>query len=88
MGAANRDPDAFDNANEFIVDRPLLEARKHVAFGWGAHFCLGAHLARLTARVGLETLVARLPSLRLDGPTERLEAPFLWGRRKLPVAWE
>ncbi len=87
MGAANRDPDAFDRAEEFVVDRPLIEARKHVAFGWGAHFCLGAHLARLTARVALTTLVTRLPDLRLDGPTERLEAPFLWGRRRLPVAW-
>ena len=88
MGAANRDPEAFDRPDEFVVDRPLIDARKHVAFGWGAHFCLGAHLARLTARVGIGALVERLPTLRLDGATERLEAPFLWGRRKLPVAWD
>ena len=87
MGAANRDADAFERADEFVMDRPLIEARKHVAFGWGAHFCLGAHLARLTARVALAGLVDRLPDLRIDGDTERLEAPFLWGRRKLPVAW-
>ena len=66
----------------------MLENRKHYAFGWGTHFCLGAHLARMTARTALGTLVDRLPSLRLDGPTERLEAPFLWGRRVLPVAWD
>ena len=88
MGAANRDPEAFDRADEFVIDRPLIDARKHVAFGWGAHFCLGAHLARLTARVAITSLAARLPTLRLDGETDRLEAPFLWGRRRLPVAWD
>ena len=70
------------------MDRPLLQNRKHYAFGWGAHFCLGAHLARMTARTALRTLTSRLPALRLAGPAERLEAPFLWGRRILPVAWD
>ncbi|MGI9624414.1 MAG: cytochrome P450 [Acidimicrobiales bacterium] len=88
MGAANRDPDLFDDADSFVLDRPLIDARRHVAFGWGAHFCLGAHLARLTARVGLEALLDRIPSLQLSGPTDRLEAPFLWGRRHLPIEWE
>ncbi len=87
MGAANRDAEVFDRPDQFVIDRPLIDTRRHVAFGWGAHFCLGAHLARLTARVGLEALLDRLPGLRLGGPTERLEAPFLWGRRKLPVEW-
>jgi hypothetical protein len=41
----------------------------------------------MTARTALGKLVIRLPSLRLDGPTARLQAPFLWGRRVLPVAW-
>jgi cytochrome P450 len=88
MGAANRDAEIFDRPDEFVIDRPIVDARRHLAFGWGIHFCLGAHLARLTARVALETLVARLPSLALAGPTERLDAPFLWGRRRLPVTWE
>ena len=88
LGSANHDPGLCDSPDEFRIDRPLLENRKHYAFGWGTHFCLGAHLARMTARTALGTLVDRLPSLRLDGPTERLEAPFLWGRRVLPVAWE
>lgn len=87
MGAANRDPEIFEDAETFVVDRPLIDTRRHVAFGWGAHFCLGAHLARLTARVALSTLIERLPSLELGGPTTRLEAPFLWGRRHLPVRW-
>lgn len=88
MGAANRDPDLFEDAESFVLDRPVIDARRHVAFGWGAHFCLGAHLARLTARVGLEALLDRIPTLRLAGPTDRLEAPFLWGRRHLPVEWD
>lgn len=88
MGAANRDPEVFDRPDEFVIDRPLIDSRRHLAFGWGTHFCLGAHLARLTARVALEALVTELPSLALAGPTERLEAPFLWGRRRLPVRWE
>jgi cytochrome P450 len=87
--SANRDPDRFpDRPDEFVIDRPLLETRKHYSFSWGIHHCLGAHLARLTARVTLEELLARLPSLRLDGPTERVASPFLWGRHALPVAWD
>ena len=87
LRSANHDPDLCASPDEFWMDRPVLENRKHYAFGWGTHFCLGAHLARMTARTALGTLVDRLPTLRLDGPTERLEAPFLWGRRVLPVAW-
>ena len=85
--SANRDEATFDRPDVFVMDRPLLESKRHLSFGWGTHFCLGAHLARLTARVALAGLVDRLPDLRIDGDTERLEAPFLWGRRKLPVAW-
>jgi len=87
LRSANHDPDLCEAPDEFRMDRPLLENRKHYAFGWGTHFCLGAHLARMTARTALGQLIVRLPDLRLDGPTERLQAPFLWGRRVLPVAW-
>jgi cytochrome P450 len=86
--SANRDEAFFDRADEFLVDRPLLEAKKHLSFGWGSHFCLGAHLARLTGRIGLQVLVETFPNLRLAGPTERVGAPFLWGRSKLHVAWD
>ncbi len=87
VGAANRDPETFENPDDFVVDRPLLESRRHYSFGWGPHFCLGAHVARVAGREALHTLITRLPSLRLDGPTERLPQPFLWGRYRLPVAW-
>ena len=85
--SANRDAEVFENPDEFVLDRSLVEAKKHLSFGWGIHHCLGAHLARLTAGVGLATLIERLPGLRLDGEASRIEAPFLWGRRNLPVAW-
>jgi cytochrome P450 len=86
--SANRDPARFDRADEFVLDRPLLETRRHYSFSWGIHHCLGAHLARLTARVAIEELLARLPGLRLDGEPTRVPSPFLWGRKTLPVAWE
>jgi cytochrome P450 len=86
--SANRDPARFsDRPDEFVIDRPLLETRKHYSFSWGIHHCLGAHLARLTARVAIEELVGRLPSLELDGEPERVASPFLWGRHSLPVRW-
>jgi cytochrome P450 len=85
--SANRDPQRFERADEFVMDRPLIETRRHYSFSWGIHHCLGAPLARLTARVALEELTARLPDLRLDGPTTRVPSPFLWGRKTLPVRW-
>jgi cytochrome P450 len=85
--SANRDPAAFRDPDEFRIDRDLQELAHHYSFGWGTHHCLGARLARQTARIGLEVLVERLPDLRLAGPAERIAPAFLWGRRKLPVAW-
>jgi cytochrome P450 len=86
--SANRDPARFpDRPDEFVLDRPLLETRKHYSFSWGIHHCLGAHLARLTARVALEELAAGLPTLALAGAPRRVSSPFLWGRKSLPVRW-
>ena len=87
FASANRDEAVFDDAGSFRLDRPPTQACRHLAFGWGIHHCLGSRLARLTGRVAVETLAARLPSVRLDGPTERVPSPFLWGRKRLPVAW-
>lgn len=85
--SANRDPARFDRADEFVLDRPLIDTRRHYSFSWGIHHCLGAPLARLTARVALEELTSRMPTLHLDGPTTRVPSPFLWGRKTLPVRW-
>lgn len=86
--SANRDPALFSNPDEFRLDRPLTDLKKHLAFSWGIHYCLGAGLARLSGRIAVETLVSRFPTMRLAGDTKRLDAPFLWGRKVLPVAWD
>jgi len=67
LGAANRDPEQFADPDRLAVDRP--NNRTHLAFGGGAHFCLGASLGRLEAKIALAALAARLvnPRARLDG---------------------
>lgn len=64
IAAANRDPAVFADPDRYQVRRP--NAARHLAFAHGPHFCLGAHLARLEAGIAIETLLARLPELRLD----------------------
>ncbi len=64
IAGANRDPAVFSDPDRFDVRRP--NAGRHLAFAHGPHFCLGAHLARLEARIAVETLLDRLPGLRLD----------------------
>jgi cytochrome P450 len=64
LAGANRDPRVFDDPDTFQIRRP--NATRHLAFAHGPHFCLGAHLARLEARIATETLLDRLPGLHLD----------------------
>jgi cytochrome P450 len=64
IAGANRDPAVFADPDRFDVRRP--NAAKHLAFAHGPHFCLGAHLARLEAQIAVDTLLDRLPRLRLD----------------------
>jgi cytochrome P450 len=86
--AANRDASAFPNPDSFDLHRGSKQKRKrHMSFGLGVHFCLGAPMARLEAEIALKTLVQRLPNLQLKGPGERIAPFFLWGRRTLPLAW-
>ncbi len=80
--AANRDARIFPDPDVFSLDRP---ATRHMAFGLGVHFCLGAELARLEARLALKALIDRRPNLTLENAGERIKPFFLWGRRKLPV---
>jgi cytochrome P450 len=84
LGSANRDDDAFPNADRFALDR---ERAAHVGFGNGVHFCLGAALARLEARVALEELF-ELPALsrKPTGEIVRVDSFMLRGLRSLPLA--
>jgi cytochrome P450 len=83
LGSANRDETVFDAPAELRLDRSPNE---HVAFGNGTHFCLGAPLARLEARVALATLIERAPGLRLAGPVVATENAMLRGLLAAPVA--
>ncbi|ONH27989.1 cytochrome P450 [Pseudofrankia asymbiotica] len=63
LGSANRDPGVFDAPHVFDVTRPVTAP--HLGFGWGAHFCLGAHLGRLEIGTVVDRVLDRLPTLRL-----------------------
>jgi len=63
VGSANRDDAHFENPDAFELDR---RADHHVSFGFGRHFCLGSHLARLEARTALSAVLDRLPDVRID----------------------
>jgi cytochrome P450 len=73
LGAANRDPEQFPDPDRLDVGRP---DNKHLAFGLGSHFCLGAPLARLEGRLVFEALLRRTPKMRLDGPPPRYRQNF------------
>ena len=86
---ANLDPTVFDNPLKYSLDRDPELVRKHVAFGYGIHICRGAPLARLEATLFLETLMRRLPNLRIDGEVKQeLSMPVLQGIAELPLAWD
>jgi cytochrome P450 PksS len=84
LGSANRDeahfpaPDALDLARD---------PNRHLAFGLGAHYCLGAPLARLEASIAIPALLERLPGLRVAGPVHWRRHVFLRGPREVPLAF-
>lgn len=87
IGGANRDPAVFEDPERFDVTRKDL---RPLSFGGGIHFCLGAQLARIEAAVVLQTIVRRLPNLRLaDAGRPKWRTSFvLRGLTELPVAWD
>jgi len=83
FSSANRDEDFFDHADELDLTRT---PNRHLAFGFGVHFCLGAKLARLEAKVALEELVALLPDFELAcDRVPRSRSPLIRGLTALPV---
>ena len=84
LAAANRDPDVFDDPSRFDVTR--ANAKDHLSFSAGRHFCLGAALARMEGEVGLRMLFERYPDLRRLPGAERRKTRILRGFANLPVA--
>ena len=87
IGSANRDPQQFPDPNRFDIAR---DPNPHIAFGHGVHFCLGAPLSRLEARIALPDLLARLKGLELASrePWEPRKALHVHGPSQLPVRFE
>jgi len=84
IGSANRDASVFEDAERFD---PLREKNPHIAFGFGPHYCLGANLARLEARVALEALLAKTSRIERawSGDLPVHPSPVFRGVTKLPV---
>ena len=84
IGSANRDETVFPDPDSFDLHR---NTQRHIAFGYGIHFCLGAPLARVEARIALQALYQRFPALKIapNARLEPLESTIVYGVRRLPV---
>lgn len=85
VGSANHDETVFTNAEEFDIHRDKAELAKHIAFGGGRHFCLGANLARLEAQIALQQLVERVSTIEVAGEPVRMYSANVRGYASLPV---
>jgi cytochrome P450 len=83
MGSANRDSTIYDAPDEYLLDRPR---NRHLSFGYGIHFCIGAPLARVEARVAMQALLAHARSIeRGSGEARRVHSHLLRGFEALPL---
>jgi cytochrome P450 len=83
--SANRDEDVFTDPMRFDAGR---DPNRHLAFGFGAHYCLGAQLARMEAKAFFAELLPRLRSIELDGEPAYMQTLFVGGPKRLPVRYE
>jgi len=80
--SGNRDEEVFDEPDAF---RPQRAPNRHLSFGYGAHLCLGQHLAKMEMRILWEEMIPRLSSLEFAGEPTRAEAAFVGGPKRLPI---
>src|SRR6266516_7256326 len=87
LASANRDPAQFAEPERFDIMRT---PNRHVAFGHGIHFCIGAPLSRMETSVALPMIIRQLPNLRVvrDKPPELFEGRFLFGFKHLPITFD
>ena len=83
--SANRDEDIFEDPFSFLIDR---NPNRHLGFGVGEHFCLGAHLARLELKVAFKHLLPRIEEIELAGPVDRLHSALVGGVKRLPIRYK
>jgi len=81
--SGNRDERAIDRADEFLIDR--ADARHHLSFGWGVHFCMGSRLAEMQLRILWEEVMGRYREVEVVGEPVRVRSNFVKGFTKLPV---
>jgi cytochrome P450 len=84
IGAADRDPAQFPDPDRLDLGR---SDNRHIAFGWGIHFCIGAPLARVEGQIAINTLLKRQPKLALGGTPQHRQSLTLRGLTTLPVAF-
>ena len=83
--SANRDEEIFEDPYTFRIDR---KPNRHIGFGVGEHFCLGAHLARLEMEVAYRHLLPRIAEIELTGPVDRLHSSLVGGVKRLPIRYK
>ncbi len=81
--SGNRDPDAIDDPDNFIIDRP--RPRQHLSFGFGIHRCVGNRLAELQLKILWEEILPRYPQIEVVGEARRTYSNFIHGFRAMPV---
>ena len=81
--SGNLDPDEFEDPEVFKIDRD----QRHLGFGVGNHFCLGANLARMDLRVFFRQFAERLESIEFSGPVDLLHASFVGGPKRIPIRY-